>query len=100
MGHHWLGPDNNNSGTLGSEGCGEQLGELLGGVCMYRSASESGCDGDDVEAGQVHAGDAGALLQQSERLEDGVFLPALSANSRAIASGPRRISMMRTATLL
>ena len=76
MGHHWLGLDNNNSGTLGSEGCGELLSELFGGVCMYRSASESGCDGDNIEARQVHAGDAGGLLQECERLEDGVFLIA------------------------
>ena len=33
------------------------VGDLFGGVCMYCSASESGCDGDNVEAGQVHAGD-------------------------------------------
>ena len=36
MRHHWLGLHNNNSGTLGSEGCGELLGELFGGVCMHR----------------------------------------------------------------
>ena len=29
-----------------------------------------------IEARQVHAGDAGRLLQQCERLEDGVFLIA------------------------
>src|SRR6476660_6146243 len=74
VGHHWLGLDDNNSGALGSEGGGELLSELFGGVRMYRSASESGCDGDNSEAREVHAGDAGGLLQQSERLEDGVFL--------------------------
>jgi hypothetical protein len=42
VGHHWLGLDDNNSGTLGSQGGGELLSELFGGVCMYRSASESG----------------------------------------------------------
>ena len=76
MGHHWLGLDNNNSGTLGSEGCGELLSEVFGSVCMYRSASESGGDGDNIKARQVHAGDAGGLLQECERLEDGVFLIA------------------------
>ena len=68
------GLDDDNSGTVSSEGCGELLGEPFGGVCMYRSASKSGCDGDNIEARQVHAGDAGGLLQQCERLEDGVFL--------------------------
>ena len=74
MSHLRLSLDNNNSGTLGSEGCGELLGEPFGGVCMHCSASESGCDGDNIEARQIHAGDAGGLLQQCERLEDGVFL--------------------------
>src|SRR6476660_1389233 len=76
VGHHWLGLEDDNSGTLGSEGCGELLGEPFCGVCMHCSASESGRDGDNMEARQVHAGDAGGLLQQSERLEDGVFLIA------------------------
>ena len=73
VGRHRLGLDDDNGGTLGSQGCGELLGELFGGVCMYRSASESGCDGDNVEARQIHSRDAGALLQQCERLEDGVL---------------------------
>jgi len=76
VGYLRLGPDDNDRWTVGSEGCGELLGELFGGVCMYRSASESGCDGDNVEARQVHAGDAVGLLQQCKRLEDGVFLIA------------------------
>jgi hypothetical protein len=32
---------------------------------MYRSAAESGCDGHDIQARQVHAGDAGGLLQRA-----------------------------------
>jgi hypothetical protein len=42
VGHHWLGLDDDNSGTPGSESCGELLGELFGGVGMHCSASESG----------------------------------------------------------
>jgi hypothetical protein len=57
--HHWLGLDNNNSGTVSSEGCGELLDEPFRGVCMYRSAAESGCDGHDIQARQVHAGRRG-----------------------------------------
>ena len=37
MGHQRLGPDDNDRWTVGSEGCGELLGELFGGVCMYLS---------------------------------------------------------------
>jgi hypothetical protein len=69
VGHHWLGLDNNNSGTLGSEGCGELLGELFARVRVHCPASEAGCDGGDVEAGQIHAGYTGGFLQQCEGLE-------------------------------
>src|SRR4029079_3193084 len=45
-----LGLDDDNGGTVGSKGCGELLGELLGGVCMHCVASESSCDGNNIEA--------------------------------------------------